>query len=67
MFMLEFIGKIKDSGGNYDTNGWTLVTYNPYQNESFVEYETGEPIHTAEEVVLKNEKEVWVKKNIKRI
>jgi len=57
------IGKIKDSGGNYDTNGWTLVTYNPYKNESFVEYETGEPIHTAEEVVLKNEKEVWVKQS----
>ena len=59
------IGKIKDSGGNYDTSGWTLVTYNPYKNESFVEYETGEPIHTAEEVVLKNEKEVWVKKILK--
>ncbi|MDB4326363.1 hypothetical protein N9966_00960 [bacterium] len=56
------VGKIKDSGGNYDTTGWTLVTYNPYQHDSFVEYETGEPIYNAKEVVMKNEKEVWVKK-----
>jgi len=57
------VGKIKDSGGNYNTNGWVLVTYNPYQNDSFVEYETGEPIYDAKEVVLKNEKEVWVKQD----
>ena len=56
------VGKIKDSGGNYDTTGWTLVTYNPYQHDSFVEYETGEPIYNAKEVVMKNEKEVWAKK-----
>jgi hypothetical protein len=56
------VGKIKDSGGDYDTTGWTLVTYNPYQHDSFVEYETGEPIYNAKEVVMKNEKEVWAKK-----
>ena len=56
------VGKIKDSGGNYDTSGWTLVTYNPYQHDSFVEYETGRPIYKAKEAILKNEKEVWVKK-----
>ena len=56
------VGKIKDSGGNYDTTGWTLVTYNPYQHDSFVEYETGEPIYNAKEAILKNEKEVWIKK-----
>ena len=56
------VGKIKDSGVNYDTAGWTLVTYNPYQHDSFVEYETGEPIYNAKEAILKNEKEVWVKK-----
>ena len=56
------VGKIKDSGGNYDTTGWTLITYNPYQHDSFVEYETGEPIYNAKEVVMKNEKEVWAKK-----
>ena len=56
------VGKIKDSGGNYDTTGWTLVTYNPYQHDSFVEYKTGEPIYNAKEVILKNEKEVWAKK-----
>lgn len=56
------VGKIKDSGGNYDTTGWTLVTYNPYQHDSFVEYETGRPIYNAKEVILKNEREVWVKK-----
>ncbi len=56
------VGKIKDSGGNYDTTGWTLVTYNPYQHDSFVEYETGEPIYNAKEVIMKNEKEVWAKK-----
>ena len=56
------VGKIKDSGGNYDTTGWTLITYNPYQHDSFVEYKTGEPIYNAKEVILKNEKEVWAKK-----
>ena len=56
------VGKIKDSGGNYDTSGWTLVTYNPYQHDSFVEYETGRPIYKAKEAILKNEKEVWAKK-----
>jgi len=56
------VGKIKDSGGNYDTSGWTLVTYNPYQHDSFVEYETGRPIYKAKEAILKNENEVWAKK-----
>ncbi len=56
------VGKIKDSGGDYNTEGWTLITYNPYQHDSFVEYETGKPIYGAEEAILKNEKEVWVKK-----
>ena len=56
------VGKIVDSGSNYNTEGWTLVTYNPYQHDSFVEYETGRPIYNAKEVILKNEREVWVKK-----
>ena len=55
------VGKIKDSGGNYDTTGWTLVTYNPYVHDSFVEYETGKPIYSANEAVLTNTKEVWVR------
>jgi len=55
------VGKIIDSGGNYDTIGWKLITYNPYQHDSFVEYETGKPIYNAKEVVMKNEKEVWVR------
>jgi hypothetical protein len=55
------VGKIVDSGGDYDTTGWTLVTYNPYQHDSFVEYETGKPIYNAKEVVMKNEKEVWAR------
>jgi len=57
------VGKIKDSGGSYDTSGWVLVTYNPYQHDSFVEYETGIPIHNAKEAILKNEKEVWIKQD----
>jgi len=56
------VGKIIDSGKNYNTKGWTLVTYNPYVNNTFVEYETGKPIHNAKEAILKNTKEVWVKK-----
>ena len=55
------VGKIKDSGGNYNTTGWTLVTYNPYVHDSFVEYETGKPIYNANEAVLTNTKEVWVR------
>lgn len=55
------VGKIKESGGNYDTSGWTLVTYNPYKNDTFVEYESGKPIHNAKEAILKNTKEVWVR------
>jgi hypothetical protein len=55
------VGKIVDSGGNYDTRGWTLVTYNPYVHDTFVEYETGKPIYNAKEVILKNEKEVWAR------
>jgi hypothetical protein len=56
------VGKIVDSGGNYNTNGWTLVTYNPFIDDTFIEKETGEPIYTAKEAVLKNTKEIWVKK-----
>jgi hypothetical protein len=56
------VGKIKTSGGKYDTTGWTLVTYNPYVNDTFVEYETGRPVHSVKEAILKNTKEVWVKK-----
>ena len=55
------VGKIIDSGGDYDTTGWKLITYNPYQHDSFVEYETGKPIYNAKEVVMKNEKEVWAR------
>lgn len=55
------VGKIVDSGGDYDTTGWKLITYNPYQHDSFVEYETGKPIYNAKEVILKNEKEVWAR------
>ena len=55
------VGKIVDSGGDYNTNGWVLVTYHPYEHDSFVEYETGEPIYKAKEAILKNEKEVWVR------
>jgi len=56
------VGKIIDSGGDYDTTGWKLVTYNPYQHDSFVEYETGKPIYGATEAILTNTKEVWAKK-----
>ncbi len=56
------VGKIISSGGNYNTKGWTLVTYNPYVHSSFVEHETGKPIYDAKEAILKNTKEVWVKK-----
>ena len=56
------IGKIISSGDEYNTKGWTLVTYNPYVNSSFVEYETSKPIYEAKEAILKNTKEVWVKK-----
>ena len=55
------VGKIVDSGGDYDTTGWKLITYNPYQHDFFVEYETGKPIYNAKEVVMKNEKEVWAR------
>lgn len=54
-------GIIKHSGGDYDTTGWTLVTYNPYINDTFVEFETGKPVYRANEVILKNVKEVWVR------
>ena len=56
------VGKIISSGENYDTKGWTLVTYNPYVHNSFVEEGTDEPIYRAKEAILKNTKEVWVKK-----
>lgn len=54
------VGKIIDSGGDYNTSGWTLVTYNPYNHDYFVECETGKPIYKSNEVVLKNIKEIWV-------
>ena len=56
------VGKIISSGGEYNTDGWVLITYNPYKHDSFVEYETEEPIFKADEVILKNEREVWAKK-----
>tara|TARA_R110002020_G_scaffold113236_1_gene260235 strand:- start:9292 stop:11391 length:2100 start_codon:yes stop_codon:yes gene_type:complete len=56
------VGKIIDSGGEYNTDGWVLATYNPYEHDTFVEYETEKPIYRAKEAVMKNEKEVWVKK-----
>ena len=56
------VGKIIDSGGHYNTNGWVLITYNPYEHDTFVEYETEKPIYRAKEAILKNEREVWVKK-----
>ena len=56
------VGKIIDSGGDYNTDGWVLTTYNPYEHDTFVEYETEKPIYRAKEAVLKNEREVWVKK-----
>ncbi len=56
------VGKIIDSGGEYNTDGWILTTYNPYEHDTFVEYETEKPIYRAKEAILKNEREVWVKK-----
>lgn len=56
------VGKIISSGGEYNTDGWVLITYNPYKHNSFVEYETEKPIFKADEVILKNEREVWAKK-----
>ena len=56
------VGKIIDSGGEYSTDGWVLITYNPYEHDTFVEYETEKPIYRAKEAILKNEREVWVKK-----
>ena len=53
------IGNIDDNIP--DTKGWIPVTYNPYENSTFVRVDNGEPIFKAKEVVLKNEKEVWVK------
>jgi hypothetical protein len=56
------VGKIIDSGGRYNTDGWVLTTYNPYEHDTFVEYETEKPIYRAKEAILKNEREVWIKK-----
>ena len=56
------VGKIVSSGGEYNTDDWVLITYNPYKHNSFVEYETEKPIFKADEVILKNEREVWAKK-----
>jgi hypothetical protein len=56
------VGKIIDSGGEYNTDGWVLATYNPYEHDTFVEYETEKPIYRAKEAILKNEREVWIKK-----
>lgn len=44
-----------------NTKGWIPVTYNPYNNRTFVRVDNGEPIFRAKEAILKNEKEVWVK------
>ena len=53
------VGNIVDGG--MDTKGWIPITYNPYRDKTFVRVDNGEPIFNAKEVILKNEKEVYVK------
>jgi hypothetical protein len=57
------VGKHVASGGEYNTEGWTPVRYNPRDSghSTFVISNTNEPIHNVKEAILKNEKEVWVK------
>lgn len=54
------VGNIKENCSPR-TTGWIAVTYNPYNNRTFVRVDNGEPIFRASEAVLKNEKEVWVR------
>jgi len=35
----------------FDATEWQRVTYNPYKYSTFVVSETGEPIHSAKEVI----------------
>ena len=50
---------------DYNTNdSWVLVTYNPYLYDTFVVLPSERPIYGAEEAILKNTKEVWVKNPI---
>lgn len=57
------VGKHVSSGRKYDTSeGWRLVRYNPrVGHQTFIYADTEEPIHTANEAILKNGKEVWVR------
>jgi hypothetical protein len=57
------VGKHVDSGGEYNTEGWVPVRYNPRDSghSTFIIATTEEPIHKAKEAILKNSKEVWVK------
>lgn len=50
---------------DFKTDGsWRLVTYNPYLYETFVVLPEELPIYGANEAILKNTKEVWVKNPI---
>lgn len=50
---------------DYETDGsWQLVTYNPYLYDTFVILPSEEPVYGADEAILKNTKEVWVKNPI---
>jgi len=56
------VGFVVDSGKNYNVDGWRLVTYNPRAGDrTFIYVDTREPIYKANEAILMNEKEVWVK------
>ena len=55
------VGKHVSSGEEYNVDGWELVRYNPREgHRNFIIATTEEPIHSAKEAVLMNEKEVWV-------
>lgn len=50
---------------DFKTNeSWLLVTYNPYLYDTFVILPDETPIYGANEAILKNTKEVWVKNPI---
>lgn len=42
----------------HPTYNWVRVYYNPYKTKTFEIMETGEPIHEAIRVIIKN-KEIW--------
>jgi len=44
---------------NMDRQGYQRVTYNPYNNDSFVMRDTATPIHNATQVVI-IDKDIWV-------